>query len=918
MNTATLILIVSTLVSFLLPVLLLGRKQRTHVHTSLFAFCVSLAIWMQVSHFTDVVGPFHLKLWLMRMSYFTSAGAVLMLYRFTWYYPFKRMPQKEIWQGYYITFGVLALITLLTDTIVQSIAITPTVTNVLPGVLHSVFLIFVAIGFSFAMIRLWWARKQTEDLAVRTQIGYFGLGLSVGVGYGMLTSGILPVVAPQLEASKYSPLTAVFIIVPMVLALLRQRLMDVRLFMVRSLAYICSFGLFFFTSVFLISLSGTEMSDVNYNFVVLVVLLVLFLAPQVVQYFDQMLRTRLFHDAYEGRELLTIFNKIITSKADLATMLARTAQLIEDALGVNYAVFGVRKGEDIIGRIAGGHGKLPPELDLSRLNPQLLHIRKRLIHTLDLSHKHKLLRNKLLQNNIGLVARIARSNDSDKQLGFLIVGTRKNGRQYTRQDIKLVSAIIEGLAPVIEKSLSVEQDFEHVTQEMYRKNLELVETNRTLSLLRAIDALVLESQDSLEVLTTAIAKAITNNSNFTSVAIFARMPGKSDIDLFGRSLPLDSKATIADLPKIALDPDAPWLKSDQRELKLMVTPEQLAHHKQLGLTKNTITQLYASPDVHMVYLLKLQARQKVVGAMAIGFVNSHENLTPEDINLLERLSDAVGVAVDNRLLFEENQRVLKQLQKTNDKLRALDEAKDEFISMASHQLRTPLTSVKGYVSMVIEGDAGKLTKMQHDLLGQAFASSQRMVYLIADLLNVSRLRTGKFVIENKPTQLADVVETELSQLQEAAKTKKQALVYKKPKNFPSLMLDETKIRQVVMNFTDNALYYTQAGGKIVVNLEQKGKSIEFTVVDNGIGVPKEEQHKLFAKFYRAGNARKARPDGTGLGLFMAKKVIIAQGGAVIFRTAENKGSTFGFSFPIDKLKVSAAAANKATSDGITL
>jgi signal transduction histidine kinase len=223
--------------------------------------------------------------------------------------------------------------------------------------------------------------------------------------------------------------------------------------------------------------------------------------------------------------------------------------------------------------------------------------------------------------------------------------------------------------------------------------------------------------------------------------------------------------------------------------------------------------------------------------------------------------------------------------------------------MASHQLRTPLTSVKGYVSMVLEGDGGKLNEMQTKLLDQAFISSQRMVYLIADLLNVSRLHTGKFVIEAKPTNLADVIEGEISQLVETAKSRKLNLKYDKPANFPLLMLDETKVRQVVMNFVDNAIYYTPANGHITVTLSETPDSVECLVIDDGIGVPKSEQPHLFTKFYRAGNAKKARPDGTGLGLFMAKKVVVAQGGSIIFRTEEGHGSTFGFNFAKKKLEV---------------
>jgi signal transduction histidine kinase len=243
----------------------------------------------------------------------------------------------------------------------------------------------------------------------------------------------------------------------------------------------------------------------------------------------------------------------------------------------------------------------------------------------------------------------------------------------------------------------------------------------------------------------------------------------------------------------------------------------------------------------------------------------------------------------------------RKLRHSNEKLRLMDQTKDDFISMASHQLRTPLTSVKGYVSMVLDGDAGKITPLQRKLLNQSFISSQRMVYLISDLLNVSRLRTGKFVIEPIPCNLSKVIRDEIDQLQETAKGRNLELAFNKPEHFPTLMLDETKIRQVIMNFIDNAIYYTPSGGKIQVNLVDKPRTIEFSVTDNGIGVSKAEQHHLFTKFFRAQNAKRARPDGTGLGLFMAKKVVVAQGGAIVFKSQENKGSTFGFTFAKDKL-----------------
>lgn len=319
-------------------------------------------------------------------------------------------------------------------------------------------------------------------------------------------------------------------------------------------------------------------------------------------------------------------------------------------------------------------------------------------------------------------------------------------------------------------------------------------------------------------------------------------------------------------------------------------------------------------DLKVGNLQKMISQDQNVGYLVTGQKKSGNAYSDKDVQILEIIADEVAIAVQNTLRFEEIaqfnvtlqkriQDATAQLQKTNEKLVALDEAKDEFISMASHQLRTPLTSIKGYLSMLQEGDAGDLNEQQHNFVDQAFLSSQRMVYLIADLLNVSRLKTGKFVIEAKPTYLPDVVEGELAQLTETVKARGLELVYDKPAEFPTMNLDETKVRQVIMNFADNAIYYTPNGGKITIELKADENNVTYTVTDTGIGVPKSEQHKLFTKFYRAGNARKARPDGTGLGLFMAKKVVVAQGGAIIFKTQEGKGSTFGFSFPRARLEI---------------
>lgn len=297
-----------------------------------------------------------------------------------------------------------------------------------------------------------------------------------------------------------------------------------------------------------------------------------------------------------------------------------------------------------------------------------------------------------------------------------------------------------------------------------------------------------------------------------------------------------------------------------------------------------------------VYITKLTSRGHHIGVLAIG-LKDKANLDHAAVRSIEAAKGLIATLLASLINEQESHYSNRKLQEYTSKLATLDEVKDDFISMASHQLRTPLTSVKGYISMILENDAGHINEEQRKMLAQAFASCQRMVYIISDMLNVSRLNTGKFVMDLSPVNLDFIIKDEISMLKEVAKSMGVKITYTPNPDMPAISLDETKIRQVIMNFIDNALYYTPAGGEINIKLEDRPSSVELRVKDNGMGVPRSEQRHLFTKFYRATNARKARPDGTGLGLFMAKKVVIGLNGAIIFESVEGRGSTFGFIFP---------------------
>lgn len=319
----------------------------------------------------------------------------------------------------------------------------------------------------------------------------------------------------------------------------------------------------------------------------------------------------------------------------------------------------------------------------------------------------------------------------------------------------------------------------------------------------------------------------------------------------------------------------------------------------------SLRRLMQSHQTSMILPLMLQ--NTAVGYLFLG-ENKGSGYKTRDIQVLESIANELTIAVQNSLSVEEirelnenlQRRVddaTKELRASNRQLQRLDEAKNEFISMASHQLRTPLTSIKGYLDMILEGDLGKVSSTQRAVLSEAFLSSERMVTLINDFLNVSRLQTGKFTIEKHQSDLVEAINEQVSMLSVVAKQHDLKLQVKIGKDIPLVNVDIDKVRQVILNMIDNAIYYSRPGTSIKISLQTEDKDVVFTVKDTGIGVPIEEQSGLFGKFFRATNARKKRPDGTGVGLFLAKKVILAHNGKIIFESAENKGSTFGFRIP---------------------
>jgi len=231
----------------------------------------------------------------------------------------------------------------------------------------------------------------------------------------------------------------------------------------------------------------------------------------------------------------------------------------------------------------------------------------------------------------------------------------------------------------------------------------------------------------------------------------------------------------------------------------------------------------------------------------------------------------------------------------------IEKMKTEFVSISAHQLRTPLSAVKWTIRMILDGDVGEISNEQRDLLQKTYLSNERMINLINDLLNVTRIEEGKLLYEPKLAQLEDIVWSVAGNFKQEIKRKKIDFKFKKPSQaLPKVKVDQEKIKLAVENLIDNAIRYTFPKGKVEISFRCPDKVIEFKVKDSGVGIPKDKQERIFTKFFRGPNVIRMETEGTGLGLYTTKNIIEAHKGKIWFESEEGKGTTFYFALPTEE------------------
>lgn len=476
-------------------------------------------------------------------------------------------------------------------------------------------------------------------------------------------------------------------------------------------------------------------------------------------------------------------------------------------------------------------------------------------------------------------------------------------KAHTRKkDDKVVVGILPEKKGHAEEQVD-EGALKQVTENLYKQNLELAVKNKTLSLLRQlyqISILTLEPKELAQRVATTIRDAL----EFELVGIFL-YDEPSDTLTPLECVETPRLAELQEKHKVYLNQVAITNVTKREFFELVIKDRVINHREGLlsiwndAIPVGVLEEFQENSHIKTTLGYPLVTDGAVTGVILISINRSFENLAQFEKDSIASFGDVTAVALDKSRLYQELKVTNNKLSDANNRLKELDKLKSEFVSLATHQIRAPLTSIKGYISLVKEGDFGPVTPEVLGALDIVFQSTNNLVTIVGDFLDVSRIEQGKMKYDFTDFDAQELVNQVV--IEQKPNVEKKGLVlnyvFEQGKNY-MIHGDRGKIKQVVGNIIDNSIKYTPQGS-IGVDLSHKDDKILVKVFDTGVGIPQSTIPKLFQKFTRAANANETNILGTGLGLYVAKQMIEAHKGRVWAESeGEGKGAQFYIELPL--------------------
>ncbi|MEK7158825.1 MAG: GAF domain-containing sensor histidine kinase, partial [Patescibacteria group bacterium] len=496
---------------------------------------------------------------------------------------------------------------------------------------------------------------------------------------------------------------------------------------------------------------------------------------------------------------------------------------------------------------------------------------------------------------------------------LLVLEDKLSGETFGTSDVNLFTVLAQQMGTALEKArlytnvtafnVKLRHEVERATKELMEANMVLQERNNFLLALQKITNLITRSLD-LKKMTQMITDEVHRELGYLGCMLFMIDMERDEIgpeaytqhpDMMSalRLLPMDFRELRGNF-SMGSTLTIQAAKSGQSQIG-----DRMADFISPPAPRPAVDEIQKRLGIRSVVATPVFSETEIIGVILFLLDRPKERMKSTDFQMMRALADQTGIVTRNLRLYHKVQEANAKLKEANEHLKQLDTAKSEFMSIASHQLRTPLSGIMGYLSMLTEGDYGKFTAEQEDVFDNLLDATRRLVRLVNVFLNVTRIEAGRFQLDLTPVDMQKVIEEEMGELRVSAQRKNLKLTFQPPKRaVPPIQADADKVRDVVINLVDNAMKYTEKG-EIAVTLAVREPGVVISVKDTGVGIEPKEAERLFQKFVRGSGIARIQPDGSGLGLFIAKKVVESHGGKIwVESEGIGKGSVFYFSLPL--------------------
>lgn len=431
------------------------------------------------------------------------------------------------------------------------------------------------------------------------------------------------------------------------------------------------------------------------------------------------------------------------------------------------------------------------------------------------------------------------------------------------------------------------------------------ERNKALIVSRQLNKIILESLD-FEDVVQKIADAIPNELAFATGVVAIIDEKKGVIRRVAASRTKEAFEAIKALAvpfkaiEISLNDQDNYMAKAVRKHKILITADS---YDVLGpiLTKEQSKKIQDIMGTKTTFVCPIYgSKDQPIGVFIASTSKTYDKLTQYEKDMIQIFTDGVGIAIEHALLYSRLKDASEQLATANQRLKEIDRLKDDFVSIASHELRTPMTAIRSYVWMALNKPDVQLSDKMKKYLSRTLLSTERLINLVNDMLNVSRIEAGLIEIFPKPLDILALANDVFEEVRPKAGEKSLKLNIAMGK-IPALFADENKVHQVLLNLVGNAIKFTPERGQIKVSVKTVDQMAEVSVSDTGGGIAKADLERLFKKFSRLDSSYVSigTSGGTGLGLYISKSLVELMGGKIWAESQGlGKGSTFTFSLPL--------------------